>query len=100
MFIISGALLLSVPIYLLALWFYACSQINGYPDTQILYYSYLPKFLEGRYASSLFPLPFCAIAIITNIGSLECKENWIKWFSRIVVILGGLLTFANLWSMM
>lgn len=99
-FVLIGALLLVIPIYLLYLWFYACSQTNGYPYGQQLYNSYLPQFLKGRYASSLFPLPFCLTAIILNIRNLQSPTNWLKLFSWIVVILGALLAFANLWSMM
>jgi hypothetical protein len=99
-FVIIAVFLLVIPIFLLYLWFYACSQTNGYPDNQLLYNSYLPQFLKGRYASTLFPLPFCATAIILNIRNLHSPAKWLKFFSWIVVILGSFLAFANLWSMM
>lgn len=97
---LTGSLLLVIPIYLLYLWFFACSQIDGYPDTVELYKSYLPQFLKGRYAVDLFSLPFCVAAILLNIRNLHCSVKWLRLFSWIVVILGGLTAFANLWSMM
>jgi hypothetical protein len=97
-----GVLLLSIPIYLLYLWFYACSQTEGlpYPHARDLYNSYLPQFLKARYAGNLFSLPFCAIAIILNIRNTNSQIKWLKAISLVVVAVGGLVGFANLWSMM
>ena len=98
--VILGAFLLAVPIYLLWLWLYAWGQTNGYPANEIFYISHLPVFLNGGHVSELFALGFCAISIIINIRNLRSNKTWIKRFSVIMIMFGGLLAFANLWSMM
>jgi len=97
---LTGAFLLLIPLSLLGMWFYACSQTNDYITAQQFYTDQLPAFLQPRYATSLVSLPFCVIAVLINIHYVHAAQGWIKWLSRIVVILGVLLAFANLWSMM
>jgi hypothetical protein len=96
---VTGILLLSIPVYLLALWFYACSRAD-YPANQKLYAGYLPQFLKGHYAPALFPLPFCVGAILLNIKNMKSTSRSTKLLSSVIVITGGLLIFINLWSMM
>lgn len=98
---IAGAfILLSVPIYLLTLWFYACGQETDHAAIQGLYRSYLPEFLKARHAPSLYSLPLCALAIILGARNVGSPSKHIRILSRVVVILGALLLFAMLWSMM
>src|ERR1035437_1023955 len=98
--VILTVLLLAIPIYLISLWFYVCSHISGYPATELLYYSYLPHFLDGRYACTLFSLSFCVVAMILNIPKQRSIPKWFRVFSKIAFILSAFLAFANLWSIM
>ena len=97
---IIGAIFIIVPLYLLWLWIHAWNLGGGYPKSVELYNSYLPEILRGRNTTSLAGLSFCILAIVLNALALDKKTKLFKTFSIIVIIIAGLLAFANFWSMM
>ncbi|MGB8194679.1 MAG: hypothetical protein WCF67_22290 [Chitinophagaceae bacterium] len=98
--IIAGILLILVPIYLLGLWFYSISKPDGYAENQLLYQSYLPDMLKGRYPAVLLSLVCCAIAIILNINILNKPGTRTTALSKVIIIAALVFGFINLWSIM
>jgi hypothetical protein len=96
----AGIILLLIPVSIYGLWIHASNQTEGYPDNVNLFHSYFPSFLQGRYTTTLLSLVLCLAAVVLNILNLSHPNRIWKTVSLIAVIVGGLLGFLNLFSMM
>ena len=95
-----GLLVFLIPLALFLLWVYACSQTAGYPHNVDLYQSYFPRFLRGRFTTTVLSLVLCLLAVGLSFRSLNDSNKLLKAVSWFVVTGGGLLGFLNLFSMM
>lgn len=89
-----------IPLFFYALWIYVINQTNGYPEDVNLYNSYFPDFLQGRFATTILSIILCFIAVLLNGKNLKNPNPILRILSWFVVIVGGLLGFLNLFSMM
>jgi hypothetical protein len=97
---IIGIIFLIVPLLLYGLWIYAFNQTNGYPENVNLYDSYFPPFLRGRFTTTILSFLLCLFAVMLNLGNLKNSNRIFSIVSWLVVIVGGLLGFLNLFSML
>jgi len=95
-----GVIIFLIPVLFFALWIHACNQTSGYPENVELYQSYFPSMLRGRFTTTVLSLVLCVIAIGLNVGNLNSSNKFLKIVSWFMVIVGGLLGFLNLFSMM
>ena len=95
-----GMIAFMIPLSLYALWIYACNQTDGYPENVNLYDSYLADFLGGRFTTTILSFALCLIAVLLNAGNLKNSNSVLRTLSLFVVIVGSLLGFLNLFSMM
>jgi hypothetical protein len=99
-FLFFAAILVSLPVYLFVLWIEANTYTNGYPANQQLYEQWLPGFLKGRYASSFYGFLFASAALLLSIFCTRTANKYLRAIAILLIIISGLMAFANLWSMM
>lgn len=95
-----GLVIFSVPLVLFLLWIHACNQTSGYPENVHLYDSYFPKFLTGRFTTTILSIVLCIVAVGLNVRNLDNSNKFLRVVSWFVVVAGGLLGALNLFSMM
>jgi F0F1-type ATP synthase assembly protein I len=98
--VIIGLIIISIPVVLFVLWAYACQVANGYPENVKLYNSFLPESLRGNSLSTILSIVFCIIAISLNTNNLKNPNLVFRLISWIIVIVGSLIGFLNIFSMM
>ena len=99
-FSLVGILFGLIPVVIFALWIYANSQTDGYPENVELFHSYFPVWLQGRWSTTYVSLICCVLCMTAcGIGVALKGRGW-RLINRTFVILAGLLLCLNLWSMM
>jgi hypothetical protein len=91
---------LLIPVSIYILWIYAAGLGTTQTERVIIFKSYFPDFLSGRWSTTILSIFFCIVAIIISSNSLKLSKNFWKATSTTILIISSLLLFLNLFSMM
>ena len=97
---IVSLLCLIIPVSIYSLWIYVIDLGTNQAERVVVFKSYFPEILHGRWSTTLLSIFFCVLAIILNTISNKASRTVWKSLNRVIVFTGSLLLFLNLFSMM
>lgn len=97
---VIGLVCLLIPLLIFGLWIYASNMGATQPKTVDIFHNYFPDFLRGRYDLAILSIIFAVIAIILSGICLKINGRFWKVLNVVILALGCLLLFLNLFSMM
>jgi len=99
-FLFAGLFCLSIPVSIYGLWIHAANLGHNQAERVLLFKSYFPDYLKGRFDTTLLSIFFCILAIILCSTSMSLSGKFWKIINYIILIPSSLLLFLNLFSMM
>ena len=96
----AGILCLSIPLILFGLWNYSFNHGTTQDERVLIFDSFFPKFLQGRWDTTYLSIAFSVLAITLCIICLKLRGKFWKSLNISVLVLSALLLFLNLFSMM
>lgn len=96
----AGVLFMSIPILIQGLWIYVFNLADNQSDRILIFQSYFPEFLQGRYVATYLSLAFCLLAIILSSNSLKLSGKLWKSVNMMILIISSILLLLNLFQLM
>ena len=93
-------LCLTIPFTIYFLWIYVFDIGTTQVERVLIFKSYFPGFLHGRWSTTFVSIIFSAITIFLSITNLKQLKNGYKFINSIMLIFSCILLFLNLFSMM
>ena len=93
-------ILLSIPLLVYGLWIQAFNLGATQSERVLVFNSYFPDFLQGRWDTTYLSITFCILAIILSSICLKLSQKLWRALNIIILIFGSLLQLLNLFSMM
>lgn len=98
--IIFGLICSIITILIQVLWIYAFNQSDVQAERVLIFYGYLPTFLQEPFSSNYIGLIFSFIALICSLFGLKLKEVFWKFLNNFVLITSSLMFLLNLFQLM
>ena len=99
----SAALILTLPIYIFALWGYASEQGDDQAARREVFYSFFPEFMHAGHFVTYLSISFCILSILLIVlSNTNHGLPGIAWkvFHIILMILSLLLLLLNIFSLL
>ncbi len=96
----AGIICLAIPLSIYLLWISVYEMGLSQPEQVVIFKSYFPNFLHGRWNITYLGIVFSILAIIFSLKCLKTKNRVWKIINSIVLSISSLLLFLNLFSMM
>mgnify|MGYP000221077765 CR=1 FL=1 len=93
-------LCLTIPFTIYFLWFYVFDLGTTQAERVLIFKSYFPDFLHGRWSTTILSIIFSAIAVVLSGTNLKQLKNGWKFINIILLVFSCILLFLNLFSMM
>jgi len=99
-FSVAGIIFILIPVSIFALWIYSANTETTQAVSVEIFNSYFPDFLQRRFNTTILSLTISALAIILAIIGLKLPGKIWQNINLLILIVGSLLIFLNLFSMM
>ena len=100
MSLLLSAVFLIVPVIIYAVWLWAIEQGNDHNERVEIFQQSFPSFLQGRFTTTYLSIVLLAGSVYFSIEAVKYTKGIPKALSFFVLIVGGLLLFLNVFSLM
>lgn len=91
---------LLIPFSIFGLWIYVSDLVTTQAERVVIFKSYFPDFLDGRWGTTLLSITFCLYSIVFSSFCVKLPGKLWKLLNIIILFLSSSLLFLNLFSMM